>query len=423
MHTEPSDKSFKSYLFFWLGQLFSLLGSSIIGFVITWWIADTTGSAIYLSIAAFTSSLPMVILTPFMGVFIDRWNRKITIGLTDFLQALTTFWIIIIFLLKIENVWILIMLNTVRAIFQAIHYPTVNAIIPIMIPKKYLSRMNGINYLFTGMIRTIGPIVAATLLLFLIIEQILWIDIATFIIAIIPLLLIAIPTIQKDSVEINREPFLKELKFGVNILKTVPGLLTLLILISIINLLNNPFNTLMPLFVKNNHSGGALEFAIVSAMFQLGVVIGALISSAKKEWKSKEMIILQTIIIGIIGFLITTFAPYGNFLLIGMGGLIHAAMMPIANTMFLTIIQTKVPAETQGRVFSIVVSIAFSIMPIGMILSGPLAELFGIYILFISSLILQAIILILTWIFSDIRHIKNEKIKLENKVNNKTREI
>jgi len=315
------------------------------------------------------------------------------------------------------------MLNTVRAIFQAIHYPTVNAIIPIMIPKKYLSRMNGINYLFTGMIRTIGPIVAATLLLFLIIEQILWIDIATFIIAIIPLLLIAIPTIQKDSVEINREPFLKELKFGVNILKTVPGLLTLLILISIINLLNNPFNTLMPLFVKNNHSGGALEFAIVSAMFQLGVVIGALISSAKKEWKSKEMIILQTIIIGIIGYLITTFAPYRNFLLIGMGGLIHGAMMPIANTMFLTIIQTKVPAETQGRVFSIVVSIAFSIMPIGMILSGPLAELFGIYILFISSLILQAIILILTWIFSDIRHIKNEKIKLENKVNNKTREI
>jgi len=423
MLTEPTEKSFKSYLFFWLGQLFSLLGSSIIGFVITWWIADSTGSAIYLSIAAFSSSLPMVILTPFMGVFIDRWNRKITIGLTDFLQALTTFWIIIIFLLKIENVWILIMLNTVRAIFQAIHYPTVNAIIPIMIPKKYLSRMNGINYLFTGMIRTIGPIVAATLLLFLIIEQILWIDIATFIIAIIPLLLIAIPTIQKDSVEINREPFLKELKFGVNILKTVPGLLTLLILISIINLLNNPFNTLMPLFVKNNHSGGALEFAIVSAMFQLGVVIGALISSAKKEWKSKEMIILQTIIIGIIGYLITTFAPYRNFLLIGMGGLIHGAMMPIANTMFLTIIQTKVPAETQGRVFSIVVSIAFSIMPIGMILSGPLAELFGIYILFISSLILQAIILILTWIFSDIRHIKNEKIKLENKVNNKTREI
>ena len=423
MLTEPTEKSFKSYLFFWLGQLFSLLGSSIIGFVITWWIADTTGSAIYLSIAAFTSSLPMVILTPFMGVFIDRWNRKITIGLTDFLQAFTTFWIIIIFLLNIENIWILIMLNTVRAIFQAIHYPTVNAIIPIMIPKKYLSRMNGINYLFTGMIRTIGPVVAATLLLFLIIEQILWIDIATFIIAIIPLLLIAIPTIQKDSVEINREPFLKELKFGVNILKTVPGLLPLLILISIINLLNNPFNTLMPLFVKNNHSGGALEFAIVSAMFQLGVVIGALISSAKKEWKSKEMIILQTIIIGIIGYLITTFAPYRNFLLIGMGGLIHGAMMPIANTMFLTIIQTKVPAETQGRVFSIVVSIAFSIMPIGMILSGPLAELFGIYILFISSLILQAIILILTWIFSDIRHIKNEKIKLENKVNNKTREI
>ncbi len=423
MLSAPTDKSFKRYLFFWLGQLFSLLGSSIIGFVITWWIADTTGSAIYLSIAAFSSSLPMVILTPFMGVFIDRWNRKITIGLTDFLQAFTTFWIIIIFLLDIENIWLLIVLNTVRAIFQAIHYPTVNAIIPIMIPKKHLSRMNGINYLFTGMIRMIGPIVAATLLLFLMIEQILWIDIGTFILAIIPLLLITIPTLQTDSNENDKEPFFKELKFGVNILKTVPGLLTLLVLISIINLLNNPFNTLMPLFIKDNHSGGALEFAIVVAMFQVGVVIGALICSVKKEWKHKEMIILQTIIIGIIGYLITTFAPRGNFLLIGFGGLIHASMMPIANTMFLTIIQTKVPAETQGRVFSIVISIAFSIMPIGMILSGPLAELFGMYILFISSLILQSIILLAVWIFSDIRHINNKKMKIESEDNIETRDI
>ncbi|MFX1575013.1 MAG: MFS transporter [Promethearchaeota archaeon] len=423
MHSKPSDKTFKSYLFFWLGQLFSLLGSSIIGFAITWWIADTTGSAIYLSIAAFSSSLPMVILTPFMGVFIDRWNRKITIGLTDFLQAFTTFWIIIMFLLNIENIWLLIVLNMVRAIFQAIHYPTVNAIIPIMIPKKHLSRMNGINYFFTGMIRTIGPVIAATLLLFLVIEQILWIDIVTFIIAIIPLLLITIPPIQKNSVQANKEPFLKEMKFGIKILKAVPGLLTLLILISIINLLNNPFNTLMPLFIKINHSGGAFEFAIVSALIQVGVVIGALISSLKKEWKHKEMIILQSIIIGIIGYLITTIAPHGNFLLIGIGGLIHASMMPIANTMFLTIIQTRVPTETQGRVFSIVVSIAFSVMPIGMILSGPLAELFGIYILFISSLILQTIILILTWLFSDIRHIKNENVSIENKDNKDPREF
>ncbi len=423
MQSEPSDKTFKSYLFFWLGQLFSLLGSSIIGFVITWWIADTTGSAIYLSIAAFSSSLPMVILTPFMGVFIDRRNRKITIGLTDFLQAFTTFWIFIIFLLDIENVWLLIMLNTVRAIFQAIHYPTVNAIIPIMIPKKHLSRMNGINYLFTGMIRTIGPVVAATLLLFLMIEQILWIDIGTFILAIIPLLLITIPTLKTSSNENDKEPFFKELKFGVNILKTVPGLLTLLVLISIINLLNNPFNTLMPLFVSENHSGVALDYAFVLAMFQAGVVIGAAISSAKKEWKNKELIILETIIIGIVGYLITTLAPHGNFFMIGIGFLIHASMMPIANTMFLTIIQTKVPPETQGRVFSIVVSIAFSIMPIGMILSGPLAELFGMYILFISSLILQSIILLAVWIFSDIRHINNKKMKIESEDNIETREI
>jgi len=119
---------------------------------------------------------------------------------------------------------------------------------------------------------------------------------------------------------------------------------------------------LMSLFVLENHSGQALDFAIVTAMFQAGVIIGAIISSVKKDWKNKEIIILQTIVIGILGYLIITIAPYGNFIMIGIGALIHAAMMPIANTMFLTIIQTKVPVETQGRVFSITVSLAFSIM-------------------------------------------------------------
>ncbi|MHA2008458.1 MAG: MFS transporter [Promethearchaeota archaeon] len=413
MENAATDHTFKSYLFLWLGQLFSLLGSSIIGFVITWWIADTTGSAIYLSIAACSSSLPMVILTPFMGVFIDRWNRKITIGLTDFLQAFTTFWIILFFIFDMANVLILIMLNTVRAVFQAIHFPTVNAIIPVMIPKKHLSRMNGINYLFTGMIRAIGPVVAATLLLFLLIEQILWVDIGTFIIAIIPLLLITIPAISRDTNKIEKNAFIKDMKFGIKTIKKVPALLLLLVLISVINLLNIPFNMLMPLYVKINHLGLALDFAFVTAMFQAGVIIGAIISSIKKEWKNKEMIILQTIVIGIIGYLITTAAPRGNFLLIGIGGLIHASMMPIANTMFLTIIQTKVPVETQGRVFSITVSLAFSIMPIGMIISGPLSDFFGIYTLFISSLILQTLIFLFTWLFSNIRNIKNNEVKSE----------
>ncbi len=409
MDATTSENTFRAYLFFWGGQLFSILGSSIIRFVIIWWIAEETLNPITVSIAFFLGSLPMVIIPPIVGVFIDRWNRKIVIALADSLQAFLTFLIILFFLTGIANVWLVMVMNIFRGVFQAIHYPTVNAIIPIMIPKKHLSRMNAINYLFTGVIQVIGPIVGATLLAFFEIEKILWVDIFTFFIAIIPLLLIKIPSILSKSEKTKKVSYFKEFKDGLTILKSVRSFLILIIFISVINLLNMPFTTQMSLFVLIDHSGGELDFALVSAFLQIGIVIGAIIASTRKHWKHKELIILYSVFIGVGGYLITALAPKGYFLLMGIGSLIHASMIPIANTMFLTILQTKVPPETQGRVFSIVTSIAAAITPLGMIISGPLAVFFGIRLLFIIVLYLQAVSVVITWYFTDIKKIIHEE--------------
>jgi DHA3 family macrolide efflux protein-like MFS transporter len=409
MEQISTKETFRSYLIFWIGQLFSLLGSSVVQFVVIWWINVETGSPVYLSIAAFFSTIPMVILMPVVGVFIDRWNRKLTIAIADFLQALITLWLIILFISDNAEIWPVILINGLRGVCQAFHFPTVNAIIPIMIPKDKLSRMNGINYLFTGLINAFGPQIGANLLAFFSISEIMWIDIITFLIAITPLILIKIPSISKRECITQPKSYYKDLKQGLKIIKIVPGLLTLFILISAINFLNMPFNTLMPYYVKFIHFGNEIAYAFVSTLAQLGIVAGALLASAKKSWKRKELVILRGILFGFFGYFLTTIAPLGNFFIIGIGNLIHASMVPIINTMFLTILQTKVPMKTQGRVFSIVASIAFGITPIGMIISGPLAEIFGIYFLFYSSLIIQMISLLVVWIFSSIRCLTNRK--------------
>jgi DHA3 family macrolide efflux protein-like MFS transporter len=174
-----------------------------------------------------------------------------------------------------------------------------------------------------------------------------------------------------------------------------------------------PFTTLMSLFVLLNHSGGELDFALVSAFLQSGIVIGAIIASTKKHWKHKELIILYSVFIGIGGYLLVTLAPKGNFIMIGIGALIHASMIPIANTMFLTILQTEVPPETQGRVFSIVASIAAAVTPLGMIISGPLAEVFGITLLYIIVLYLQFVAIMITWFFTDLMNVIREESELK----------
>ena len=185
MEMQASPTTFRAYLFFWLGQLTSLLGSSIAQFVIIWWITLETGSALYLSIASFLGLAPMVILSPFAGVLVDRWSRRALIGVVDFLQALATVVLIFLFAVGIISIWHVLTLLTLRGIFQAFHYPATSAIIPLMVPKEKLSRMNGLNYLCNGAVTLMGPVVAALLLGFWLIHQILWVDVATFIICLL----------------------------------------------------------------------------------------------------------------------------------------------------------------------------------------------------------------------------------------------
>ena len=422
MDSIATNKTFYRYLFFWIGQLFSILGSSIIHFVIVWWITVVTGNAILLGVANFMGLVPLIVLTPIFGVFIDKWNRKIIIAVADFCQALITFWIIMLFFLGIEAVIPIILINSLRGVCQAFHFPTVKAIIPIMVPKDKLSRMNAIDYLFNGIVHITGPVIAAILYAFLPIITILWIDILTFAIAIIPLLTIKIPSIIKDKIEEKQFSFLEDFKLGLDGLKQVPGLVILLILISVINFLGQPFGTLLPLFIESNHSGDASDLAIVMVLMQIGMIIGAIVASSKKDWKNRVMVISSCISISVIGYVLSALSPAGNFILIGIGGMIRAGMVPLINTNFLTIIQLHIPPEKQGKVMSIVVSLAWAVIPLGSLVSGPIAEAIGIVPLYLTFAILEIVTVIITLLVTDVRKVRYETI-YEPKINQKKIEL
>jgi DHA3 family macrolide efflux protein-like MFS transporter len=262
--------------------MFSLLGSSVVQFVIIFWILKITESAVYLSLATFFAFLPQWILGPLIGVYVDRWNRKLIIALSDFFQAFTTFIIILLFFFNAETVWVIIIINSIRGLCQAFHWPATNAIIPIMVPKEHLSRLNGLNFFFTGIVNTIGPVIAATLLAILTIEQILWIDVITFLIAIAPLLIIKIPNVVKTTIDKVKKPFFKELAEGIKVIRSIPGLLFLLYIATMINFFGQPFSTLISYFVYVTHFGNAVDLGLVSALIQGGMFVGAIIVTIKK---------------------------------------------------------------------------------------------------------------------------------------------
>ncbi|MCK4434326.1 MFS transporter [Candidatus Bathyarchaeota archaeon] len=403
MEIQADQVTFRSYLFFWSGQLVSLLGSSIAQFVIIWWITLETGSALYLSIASFLGLVPMIILTPFTGVLVDRWSRKALIGIADFLQALVTVALIFLFWLSSVSIWQVLVLLTLRGIFQAFHSPAVTAIVPLMVPKAKLSRVNGLTYLFTGAVTLIGPVVAALLLAFWKIHQILWIDAITFIVAVIPLLIITIPSVRKKQ---DKSSFSKDLGEGLAFIKNARGFLPLLTLATLLNFLLTPLPTLLPYYVKFDHLGEVSDLAFVMAFFQGGILAGGLLMSVIKGVKKKTGAIMSSVYIVFLGYALVALTPSGLFWFMALGGLIMAFCIPIANVSIQTIIQTVVPLKMQGRVNSVTMALASAATPLGMILSGVIVEFTRTANLFLGCAGLGILVLTLSWFFTDIRHVE-----------------
>ena len=407
METQATQTTFRSYLSFWSGQLISLLGSSIASFVIIWWITLETESALYLSIASVVGFAPIVVLTPFTGVLVDRWSRKALIGIVDFLQALVTVVLIFFFWLNIVSIWQVLALLGIRGVFQAFHTPAVSAIIPLMVPRDKLSRMNGLNYLLSGAVTLIGPVLAAVLLEIWKIHEILWVDAATFVVAVIPLLIIKIPSVRQKQDETQDKPsFREEFGEGLAFIKNARGFLTFIMLATVLNFLLTPLSTLLPYYVKFGHSGEAPDLAFVMASFQGGILGGGLLMSVIKGFRKKMVAVMISINLICIGYALVALTPTGLFWFMAIGGIIMAFFLPIANVSIQTIRQTVVPMKMQGRVTSVVGALATAATPFGMILSGTIVEFTRTSNLFLGCAGLGILISTVSWFLTDIRYVE-----------------
>jgi MFS transporter, DHA3 family, macrolide efflux protein len=418
MEIIPTKKSFHHYLYFWIGQVFSLFGSQVAIFVLIWWLEVETQNPIILSIASFSFMLPYVIAAPIAGVFSDRLNRKNLIISADFLQALATLTLVILMTFGMYDLWIIFTVLAFRSVCQAIHQPTVNAIIPTMVPKENLSRINGINFLFSGFVQLIAPMFGALLLIFFNVSQALLVDVITFVIALIPLLFVSIPSIQLAIQEedlVEKESFSKQFMDGLYTLKNTPGMIVLILLSMIGNFLIQPLNVLSPYYAEKIHSATAFEFAIISAGIQGGIIVGAVTTSLKKHWKNKMEWFFGTVLLLMVGYGMLAFAPYRLFSFIITALFLIGISLPIINTIYQTILQTNVSHEKLGRVSSIDSTFSMLISPIGSIIVGPLAVLLTVNGLFLISAILGVILCFSLYFFTGVRKVdfdRNMKINI-----------
>jgi len=364
----------------WVGQQFSLFGSAIAQFALVWWLTQKTGSATVLATASLVAMLPQIVLGPFAGALVDRWNRKRVMIIADSFIALVSFALALLFWAGKTEVWHIFLVKILRALGGAFHWTAWAASISLMVPKEHLTRISGLNQTLQGVRNILTPPLAAFLLYLLPISGILMIDVLTAFLAVAPLLVVFVP---QPKMEGKRPPYLRELHEGFRYVWNWHGLFYLLLGATLLNALLNPAFTLLPLLVSKHFGKGALELGTLQAAFGFGVIGGGLILSIWGGFKRR----IYTSFLGMlgmgIGVLFLGLVP--GWLFWGAVGAMAfiGIMSSITNGPLVAILQAAVAPEMQGRVFSISDTLAGGASPLGLAIAGPVADLWGIQVWFI----------------------------------------
>ncbi len=366
----------------WGGQAISLLGSQLVQFALIWHLTITTGSATVLATASLVGMLPGVILGPFVGTLVDRWNRRLIMLLADSLIALATIALAILFALDAMQIWHIYVVMFIRSLAGSFHGNAMSASTSLMVPVENLTRIQGINQMLNGGLNVVSAPLGALLLEVLPIQGILAIDVVTALFAILPLCFIAIPQperiAQKKLQPESQTTVWQDFNAGLRYLLGWPGLLIIGLMTVGINFTIIPAFSLLPLMVKDYFGGNAIQLGWVESAMGIGVFAGGALLGAWGGFQRKILTSMLGLMGMGVGTLVLALAPASVLSLAVGGAFLVGLASPLTMGPFMAVIQSTVDPDIQARILSLLWSIGGGMAPIGLMVAGPVADRFGI---------------------------------------------
>lgn len=366
----------------WAGQACSLVGSALVQFALVWWLTRETGSATVLATASLVGLLPQILLGPFAGTVVDRWSRRLVMIVADTAIAAATAVLLVLFATGTVQVWQVYAALMARSLGGAFHFPAMAASTALLVPERHLTRIAGLNQLMQGLLTILSPPLGALLLETLPTQGVLAIDLVTAALGVLPLLVFSIPRPPRQATpgDGGQPPpsYWRDLREGFAYVAAWRGLLGVLLLAMLLNFLLSPSSTLLPLLVVKEFGGGAMELGWVESMFGVGFVLGGLILSAWGGFKRRILTALVGILGIGIGVVMCGLAPGDRLGLLLVSTLVVGLAQVFANGPIGAILQATVRPDHQGRVFSLVGAGATAMVPLSLLIAGPVADRVGV---------------------------------------------
>ncbi|MGB9834703.1 MAG: MFS transporter [bacterium] len=364
----------RSFFIVWAGQVFSLLGSAMSRFALTIWAYQITGQATSLTTMAFCAFGPEVFMSPFAGALVDRWNRKLTMALSDIATGVSTLTMLVLLLLGKLEIWHVYIAVAFAGFFTSFQWPAYSASISLMVPKGQYARASAMISLAESGTGILAPIFAASLIGFIGVAGIFGLDIITLLLALGALLIARIPQPQRSQEGLRAQGTLwKESFYGFKFIFSRPSLLGLQTIFLFGNMFSSIGGILASPMILAKTNQNATILGAADSIGGLGGVLGGILLSIWGGPKRKvHGVFLGWALSSLLGLVML--GAGGNFLFWAGGMFLGSFISPLINASNQAIWQSKVPPDIQGKVFSIRRLIAQVVSPISIVVAGPLAD-------------------------------------------------
>jgi DHA3 family macrolide efflux protein-like MFS transporter len=289
----------------------------------------------------------------------------------------------------------LFVVSAVRALGAGIQMPAISAFLPQIVPEDKLTKVNATYSSLQSLVTLASPMLSGALLTIATLEAIFFIDVITASIAVSILFLFLHVPVHAKAAAKQQISYFGDMSAGLTYVNNHGFIKTLFVFDAVFLILIAPLSFLTPLQVARSFGNDVWRLTVIEVAYSLGMVLGGVVMASWGGFKNKiHTMVFAGLAIGLFTFALGIVPFFWIYLVImGLVGLV----LPIFNTPFTVLIQQKVDGDFLGRVFSVLTMISTSLMPLSMLVYGPLADSIKIEWLLIGTGLLMLALGLVMW--------------------------
>ncbi|WP_293783478.1 MFS transporter [uncultured Pedobacter sp.] len=362
-----------NYRLFFTGQAISLIGTWMQRVAISWLVYRLTGSAFLLGLITFLSLIPSLVLAPYAGSYVDRHNKYKVLVFTQVILMLQAGALALMIWFKVYDMFWIAVLSLVQGLVNAFDVTARQSLMVNLIDdKEDLPNAIALNSSMFNAARLIGPALAGVILSTLGEDICFILNFVSFIAVLACMVMMKLKLTEHQK---PTENIWFDLKKGYDYLKSSPDLAAMVLTMAASSLLVIPFTTLLPVFAKDIFSGDATTFSWFESAAGFGAFFGAIYMATLKAGHNLQKIVIMSGVLLALSVVALAISP--SLILALICTSLAALGLMAQNSSINTYLQTHAHDEMRGRTMSYYIMAYQGVLPIGSLLMGYLAHLFG----------------------------------------------